>query len=333
MRKLIPLLLSLLLLLSSCELFYDTPELGDVYVVSIGIDYKNNLTVTNTPYGKDDLNGTIHDAKEVFHTIRKISEHAQQAWKGYLLLQEGVSHDPITLDKYEGEGTGKINYASKDHLFQTLATIQGQATSNDLTILTYSGHGVEKTGEMVLAHTDSDGYVPSIAPLLVTPEELLSAMSAIPGRKLVILDSCISGVFVPESESSLSTDLDNNIDDWYAKFWEESTYNLPNLYVLTASALTDSYEDFWSVDHKHGNFTAALLEALGWNHPHATDISTIEPETPPAVRGSDLTVDSLYAYIKKHQSLPLRWNIFKPAQTYQHPLVSGGAMDMVLFRF
>ena len=327
MRKLILLMLGLILILSSCELYMDEPEMGDVYVISIGIDYKNNQSDT------DDLNGTIPDAKELFHTIMKISERAEQPWKGYLLLQEGDSHDPITLNSYEGEGVGKVNYASRDHLFDTLIAISNQATKHDLTILTYSGHGVDKTGEMVLAHTETDGQVSSINPMLVAPEDLLEAMAAIPGRKLIILDSCFSGVFVPESESSLSTVLVNGIDDWYAKFWEESGYELPDLYVLTASALTDSYEDPDSADHSHGVFTITLLEALGWNHPHGVDISTIEPGTPPALRGSVITVDSLYTFIKKNQNLPIRWNILKPSQEYQHPLVSGGAMDMVLFRF
>lgn len=333
MRKLILLLLSLILILSSCELFMDEPEMGDVYVISIGIDYKNNLDSKNNVYKTDDLDGTIPDAKEIFHTIMKISERAKQPWKGYLLLQEGADYDSETLGMYEGEGIGKTNYASKAHLLQTLATIQNQATHNDLTILTYSGHGIDKTGELVLAHTDSDGHTPITDEMMVTPNELLAAMGKIKGRKLIILDSCISGVFVPESESSLSTVLVNGIDDWYAKFWEESGYELPDLYVLTASALTDSYEDPDSADHSHGVFTITLLEALGWNHPHGVDISTIEPGIPPALRGSVITVDSLYTYIKKNQDLPIRWNILKPSQEYQHPLVSGGAMDMVLFRF
>ena len=333
MRKLILLLLSLVLILASCELFTDEPVAGDVYVVSIGIDYKNNVDLKNNLYETDDLDGTIPDAKELFHTIRELSERAGQQWQGYLLLQEGSAFDSTTLNKYEGEGVGKTNYASKAHLFQTLTTILNQATPNDLTILTYSGHGVDKTGEMVMAHTDADGYIPSIEGLLVTPTELLNAVSAIPGRKLIILDSCFSGVFVPESNSSLSTVLDNSIDDWYAKFWEESTYNLPDVHVLTASALADSYENPDSTDHSHGVFTITLLEALGWNHPHGVDISTIEPGTPPALRDSVITVDSLYTYIKKNQGLPIRWNILKPSQEYQHPLVSGGAMDMVLFRF
>lgn len=97
MRKLILLLLSLILILSSCELFMDEPEMGDVYVISIGIDYKNNLDSKNNVYKTDDLDGTIPDAKEIFHTIMKISERAKQPWKGYLLLQEGVAYDPVTL--------------------------------------------------------------------------------------------------------------------------------------------------------------------------------------------------------------------------------------------
>ncbi len=326
MKRGILLLLSAILILSSCELFYDEPGLGDVYVVSIGIDYQNNSAV-------NDLYGTVTDAKELFRAIKKIADKTQQDWKGYLLLQEGDAYDPTTLYLYEGEGIDKTNYASRDNLFVTLTAIKNQATEQDLTILTYSGHGVDQTGEMVMAHTDTDGHASSIESQLVKHQDLLASMAEIPGRKLIILDSCFSGVFVPESTSSLSTVLSHGMDDWYAKFWEESTYNIPDLYVLTASALADSYERSIEQGHKHGVFSFALLQALGWEHPHDEDIATVEPMAPPSSTGSILSVDSLYTYIKSHQELPLTWSILRPSQEYQHPLVFGGAMDMVLFRF
>lgn len=333
MRKLIPLLLSLLLLLSSCELFYDEAELGDVYVISIGIDYKNEPNDSNETGILPNLRGTVPDAKELFTVLKDITLRTGRNWHGYLLLQEGTDHSADTFSTFDPD-TGI--YASKTHLFTVLTSIKSQAQPEDLVIITYSGHGIDENGDMVMAHTTSTGGV-AIEPLRISPSLLIDQyLVPIQAKKLLILDSCVSGVFVPESQSSLSTVLDNSIDDWYAKYWEESTYGLPNLFVMTASALTDSYEidvDSSSNVHVHGVFSTALLKALGWDHPHDADIGAIVPSVPPAIIGSDLTVDSLYAYIKKHQSLPVRWNIFKPSRNYQHPLVSGGALDMVLFRF
>lgn len=333
MRKLIPLLLSIVLLLSSCELFKEEPELGDVYVVSIGIDYSNEPNDPSSGVLRD-LSGTITDAKEMFTTLKAIAQRTKRTWHGFLLLQEGGAHTTATFDAFNPD-TGI--YASKTHLFNVLTTIKNQARPEDLVIITYSGHGIAENGDMVMAHTTESGPVDAQS-LRVSPALLIDQyLTPIKARKLLILDSCVSGVFVPESQSSSSTVLDSGIDDWYAKFWEQSTYGLPDLFVLTASAHTDSYEDYVIGGHKHGVFTAALLEALGWNHPHAADISTVTLLAPPALRNSALTVDSIYRYIinfiEEHPDYNPKWNILKLGEIIQHPLVLGGAMDMVLFRF
>jgi len=79
----------------------------------------------------------------------------------------------------------------------------------------------------------------------------------------------------------------------------------------------------------HGVFTSALLEGLGWDQ----ETSTITTGDPPAAKDGLLSVDSLYKYIKKHQDYPVRWSIFTMDKPIQHPMVTGGAMDMLLFRY
>jgi hypothetical protein len=156
------------------------------------------------------------------------------------------------------------------------------------------------------------------------------------GRRLIILDSCYSGIPIPESASSLSLVYENSINDWFNQYWSSEDYTTPDIFLLTAAADTKSWE-INVADHKHGDFTLTLLQALGWPVPHPTisaNPTTVDAVSlPRALKGSVLTVDSLYAYIKDHQTYPIRSTLFWPRTNVQHPMTNGGAMDMILFRF
>ena len=328
MRRVILLLPILLLLMASCELYYEQPvQTGKVRIVSIGITYENE------PDGNDNLSnlpGTVFDAKELSSAF---SQQAVQAgWDSAdveitLLLQEGTDQETEPTEETVNDA---VKYASREELENTLADIAGAATDNDLTIITYSGHGIEETGELIMAYTSNEEAITlsETSPLIVTPEWLHARISPIKGKKLLILDSCYSGVFIPESPSSSSWVYDNGIDDWYGKYFSDEEYQIPSFVVFTASADSDSYEQQFET-HKHGVFSSALLEALGWNHTTVT----IAGGVPPAARNGLLSVDSLYQYIKKHQAYPVRWSIFTMDKPIQHPMVTGGAMDMLLFSY
>ena len=331
MRRVFLLLSILLLLTISCELYYEQPvQKGKVRIVSIGITYENEPEEVAYPEDEEkdqlgDLPGTVFDAREL---SKALSQQAQRAgWDSAdievtLLLQEGTDH---TQDTFDDPG-----YASRDRLENTLNEIKDSATVDDLTIITYSGHGIEETGELLMAHTQTTGTVDisEDSPIVVTPTWLHDLIRPIEGKKLLIVDSCYSGVFVPESPSSLSWLYDKGIDDWYGKYFSDEEYEISSFMVLTASADSDSYERKFD-DHSHGVFTSALLEALGWNH----TTLRIADGAPPSARNGLLSVDSLYKYIKKHQVYPVRWSIFTMDKPIQHPMVSGGAMDMLLFRY
>ena len=331
MRRGFLLLPILLLLIASCELYYEEPvQRGTVRIVSIGITYENEPEEVADPEDEDkdqlgDLPGTVYDARELSDALKQQAMRA--GWDSAdievtLLLQEGTDH---TQDTFDDGG-----YASRTNLKDTLEIIQGTATVDDLTIITYSGHGIEETGELLMAHTQTSGTVDisEDSPIVVTPEWLHDLIRPIDGKKLLIVDSCYSGVFVPESSSSLSWLYDKGIDDWYGKYFSDEEYEIPSFVVLTASADSDSYEIRFD-DHSHGVFTSALLEALGWDH----TTEKITNGAPPAVQNELLTIDSLYKYIKKHQVYPVRWSLFSIGENVQHPMVTGGAMDMLLFRY
>lgn len=308
------LLVIVIFLFLSCELFYkDTTSYGDVYVVSVGLDYKNN-PISNINV----LNGTLNDAYEQQKAWKLVAEQANRTFHGYLLTQEGPSRTQPTFED--------PSYPSWTNIQATLNSIKNAASENDLIIFTYSGHGLDKKGDLILAHTETTG-TPDIQDILLAPEVLLEKMASLPGRKLVIIDSCYSGLFVQEGESSLSTHYYKRIDQWFAKYFDDMKYAPPTMMVLTAAAAHDSYET--NAEHSHGIFTKTLLNGLGWTHPHTPDHTAITVE---AMNNNRLTVDSLYSYIKKNQGIRTSWSLFLNSN-FQHPTTTGGPLDMVLFQF
>ncbi|MDD4574661.1 MAG: hypothetical protein PHR69_10650, partial [Sphaerochaeta sp.] len=121
---------------------------------------------------------------------------------------------------------------------------------------------------------------------------------------------------------------------FFETYYSSDTYTKPDLFVLTASTHTDSYEMSFGTGanaHNHGVFTYTLLEALGWDHPHSADISTVTSQDPLAAKNGRITVDGLFKYIKKNQALNTRIKLFRDWSEYQHPMTTGGPLDLVLF--
>ncbi len=303
----------LLLLCTSCELFWEKPPSPTVYIVSIALDY------SNTTQNLRELLGTINDATELQTVLSAVAGMAGYEKQEYLFLQK---KDTNPNDLSIG-GTTVNSYPSIANIEAAIAALQSLVKSNDLFIITFSGHGGE-AGTIALGETESSTGIYPVS-------TLLQKLTPLYGRTLLILDSCYSGNAIAQSPSSLSTVYDSGIDDWYAKLTSNEIYTLPKIMMLTASADTYSYEETFAENHNHGVFSAALLEALGWGHPHPDAVSR-----PPARIGSHITIDSLYAYIKTHQVYPYEINLFKfweSGGVVQHPMTTGGAMDMVLFSF
>jgi uncharacterized caspase-like protein len=316
------LLTSSLLFITSCELFTDEPTKGDVYYINVGIDYKNNGTYSLDPEDAedDDLKGTVNDAKELHTALGAVITKAKRTGFPYPMIQEGTLPATPLVPMYP----------SKYNVQQKLIALKSETKANDLTIFTYSGHGEFTTGNLILATTTIGS--PPVASDQMGVRELLDLMAAIPGKKLIILDSCFSGMFVEKSPSSTNTVLNNSIVKFFETYHSSDTYGKPDLFVLTASAHTDSYEPK-DAPHPHGFFTYALLEALGWNHPHSSDLSTVTPQDPPATKNGQITVDGLFKYVKANQAIPSRLKLFSNWSAFQHPMTTGGPLDLVLFNF
>jgi len=281
-----------------------------VYAILVALDYDG--------FNQNTLLGTIPDAVAQDKAFAAL---ADGKYEGYLFIQKGstapgaetIGLTPITL------------YPTKDSIEGAISALSGITTVNDLILFTFSGHA--KGGDIALAPELGSG---SNATISYAVSDLLDHFSSVKGRKLIILDACETGYGVPSDPASSSTLLEKAIVSWYAKYFNGERSVKSDLFVLTSSANTDSYEDNFK-GKRHGVFTYALLKALGWNVD--TDTGTMPTTIPPAAKRGRLTVDGLLSYIKTHQTLKTKRSLFKPFGDFQHPMVSGGALDMILFTF
>ncbi len=320
MKKACILLTTLLLslLLFSCELFMEEPQAGKVYAILVALDYKNST--------QPSLDGTLPDARELNLALQAVtmkSKAKASGYEGFLFLQEGVA---TSTEEKVKIGDKDINtFPTSENILDAIKNLK--TTPKDLIIFTYSGHGSEEGGLLLAINgQETNEEFPA--------SKILDALEDVPGRKLVILDTCYSGVSMPESGASHSTLMNNNILKWYKKYRDNSKDSNPGIFVLTASTNTRSYETDLIDGHRHGRFTFVLLEALGWTHPHAADLSNINLKAlspPPAAKNSILSVDTLYTFIKKYKKPTSVLAYFSPK--VQRPMVSGGALDMILFTF
>ena len=163
----------------------------------------------------------------------------------------------------------------------SLSTFSG-ADNNDISYFYFSGHG-SYTGVFTTSYilpTDSDGTVN----YAISVDELESALSAIPGTKVVILDSCNSGGFIGKGRKKVTTskeDLESFNNEFINVFSQAQSKGLltTNQYkVLTACHSSQEGLELYPVVpgdwDPYGVFTMGLCEGCGYNtynHPYPAD--------------------------------------------------------------
>jgi hypothetical protein len=142
--------------------------------------------------------------------------------------------------------------ASRDAILDGLEWLERQATERDVAILYFSGHGMNdpRTGEYLFLPYDAD--LESRRKTLLPDREVRSALSSIPGKVLVFLDTCHSGNLLGNAKTRDGTDL--------TRVLNELTSAENGVVVFSAS--TGRQQAIESPDWKNGAFTSALLEAL-----------------------------------------------------------------------
>ncbi|MDD7200424.1 MAG: caspase family protein [Sphaerochaetaceae bacterium] len=226
------------------------------------------------------LRGTVNDANELLAAFSQRYESCTTQ----LLVEEA---------------------ATKERVVQALTSMP----RGELTIIIFSGHGVAG-GNWVLRDPKgkqfgTDGKVKQKN--LLAPDELWRIIDCRPEPVLVISDSCYSGNILPSSASVSSP------NDKERKLSLGSCPDSRFALVCTTRENTGK-EDRNS--HRHGYFTRALLDELGWDHEQGKLAS------PPRA----ITLDNLYEGVLQRQELP----VDGPRRRSQHPVVSPGPWELWL---
>lgn len=149
---------------------------------------------------------------------------------------------------------------TSDQIISAIDTAFSGANSNDVSLLYYSGHGFTGTGALV--GTDRQG---------VSFAALRNVLDRVPGRKIIILDSCYSGQAISratEAEEITAADLDAVNRKVISAFAADSTavarsgeLASNSYYVLTAA----SKDQLSWGNQYYGFFTYCLEYSSGWN--------------------------------------------------------------------
>ena len=256
----------------------EADSLAERYAVANSIDYQSGtvyraLLIGNT-YSQNTslrLYGTGNDVSEM---------------KMCILQYLGTPYDVrIRMDQ------------SADGILQNIQNTFSHAADHDVSIFYYSGHGVHVEDQAALLGNDGESCL--------TVNTLRTAMDAILGRKVIIIDACYSGGFVPgmgeiHSLTAVSNDIsdvlhssESFVHEFVSAFSKRSRGATDNRYFIIAAAAEDekSYEDQQN-GIVMGAFTAKMVEGCGWDiiSNRARSISADTNEN------SVITIQEIYDY-------------------------------------
>lgn len=314
MRKSILLILFAIILITlcSCELSMEQPKQGKVHILVYGNDYWYNPSTH--------LNATVNDAVNVGMALSKLCELQQIPYHAQFIYGLDSSYDSEIDSLPNCERSHDLSYGYLMESFQNLAAT---AQEGDMTFIFFSGHGRSDYPDKnhmadYGADTASKGYfVVRSEPLSGASTEvpvsiLIEKIEAIPGAKIVLSDFCFSGAFVQAGYASITGYEYNSMDATKLFTLRSKICESSSSFYLSASRY---YEKSWEKG-KHGYFTQALLDALGWDE----DSRTIRKTG--VYKNGKITFFDVANYIVNHDG-----------ESKQNPMYSGGSNDIILFSF
>ena len=170
--------------------------------------------------------------------------------------------------------------ATKSSILQSISSTFSGADSNDISYFYFSGHGSRVENTSYVYPADMTSFINSA----ISVDELESALSAIPGNKVVFLDSCYSGGFIGKSMGETITSkekLESFNEDIINIFSQAQTKGLltTNQYKVLTSC--HYYQECWEIQPEEGGnpfgvFTMALCEGCGYsgNYPADSNLDT-----------------------------------------------------------
>jgi hypothetical protein len=181
--------------------------------------------------------------------------------------------------------------ATKLNILQSISSTFSGADSNDISYFYFSGHGSLLGSTSYICPADMTAYVDSA----ISVNELESALSSIPGIKVVLLDSCHSGGFIGKGQEEVSVsqeEIKSFNEDIVNIFSQNQSKDLltTNQYkVLTSCHYYQyCYELIPQEGDPFGVFTMALCDGFGYNGNYPADANF----------NTQVSLQETYLYVK-----------------------------------
>jgi len=169
--------------------------------------------------------------------------------------------------------------ATKSNILQSISSTFSGADSNDISYFYFSGHGSRVGNTSYICPADMTSFVDSA----ISVNELESALSAIPGIKVVFLDSCYSGGFIGKGVEEIQIskeELESFNDEIITVFSQAESKGLltTNQYKVLTSC--HYFQLCWEIQPEEGDpfgvFTMALYDGCNYsdNYPADTNMDT-----------------------------------------------------------
>lgn len=185
--------------------------------------------------------------------------------------------------------------ATESNILNTITSIKSTASSDDLFVMTYSGHGTNTDGRAALCVWNDS--VTDWA--YINDSELASAISGMPCTSALFIDACFSGGLIGknltgENNGSKRTarvyagapGYSNSFTGTFNPKSARSVEDISNLVCVTASSGTEySWESY---DLEHGVFSYYYTEALG---------STSSAGPADTNSNGSVSAEEVYAYV------------------------------------
>ncbi len=212
---------------------------------------------------------------------------------------DGPDNDVVAMNKMLQRQTGtpyavttKYNLTASS-MKSAIASAFAGADSNDISLFYYSGHGN--------GGASSSKYLGALCGTYgtyLTVDELRKELDKIPGKKIVLLDSCHSGNHIGKSVDSVENEAEAFNDAVISAFAAKDKANLAssNYYVITAcgksqTSKTVSYDGrYW-----FGLFTQGVTKGSGYDARNRTNCSWYADSN----SNGSITLSEAYNYIKQ----------------------------------
>jgi len=231
-----------------------------VYCVGVG-DYM----YFPDSYGNIDLPGPPYDVNRMCYTLSK--------------CRFGPSNTEFSEIWYTTDWD-----ATKSNILQKVAYIFSEADYNDVSYFYFTGHGIWVNNISYLCPTEVNYFSPLTT--YISVDELEAALSAIPGTKVIFLDTCHSGGFIGKGKEEIIVSQEEleSFNDEIISIFSQTEYKgllTTNQYkVLTSchyyQGCIELYPTVPGTFDPFGVFTMGLCEGCGYSgsYPADTNLDT-----------------------------------------------------------